>query len=336
MIDLTNLGYSSFDSALDEGMDFVRDIAEGRLIPLRTSILKENQILRGFLPTDQIVFAGKSGAGKTSRAIALMKDFLDVTINPHYAGRLVLLYDSWEISAWRNGLKFIGALANKTMGDLLNWDTRLMEEELKQLELFAKQCKGLPLFIKEMPDSVDQWEERKALVALQYPYPEYQVVSICDHTRLIDSSSKETSEEALITSLMKASIRVKKENNHINIFLSQLNRNIENSTRNRADIGNTLPQESDIFGSSSIFQASEFVIVLHRPGIYGLTQFNYGEQVFNTGLSAIGKGDDNLLVEVVLKNRNGVASPILLHHDIKYNQFFNYNDEIIRQRGLII
>jgi replicative DNA helicase len=111
-------------------------------------------------------------------------------------------------------------------------------------------------------------------------------------------------------------------------MLSQMNRNIENSAKNRLDIGKQLPVASDLFGSDSIFQASEFVLALHRPGSYGLTQFPMGDVNFSTGLSRIGAGDDDLMVEVVLKNRNGSIATILLNHNLAHNDFTDYKQKM--------
>jgi replicative DNA helicase len=56
------------------------------------------------------------------------------------------------------------------------------------------------------------------------------------------------------------------------IQLSQLNRNIEEPAR----INNPnahFPLRNDLFGSDSIYHASDYVFVLHRPEVLGIIEY---------------------------------------------------------------
>jgi replicative DNA helicase len=317
--------YKTIDTAFDEAFNLMEDIAHGRLFPLITSIQAESKKLRGLLPTDQMVIAARTGMGKTSKVIHMINDFLDEELNSFYKGKLIILYDSWEISSWRNAVKLLSIKSEMTAGELLNWENKLTHDQLVHLRAIGDEFKGKPLFISEFSDNIQDWYDRKKAISKKYPYPEYQIVNIIDHSRLVTNSNNDA-EEKLLNNFMKASIRSRKENNNINIFLSQMNRNIENSSRDRSDIGNTLPISSDIFGSDAVFQSSEFVVALHRPGAYNLTEFALSSsQKFKTGLSQIGANDDTLMLEVVLKNRNGETGLLMLEHDLKYNHFRDIN-----------
>ena len=246
MIEIPN--YKTIDTAFDEAFDMMESIAHGKLFPLITSIEAENKKLRGLLPTDQMVIAGRTGTGKTSRLIHMINDYLDEELNSFYKGRLILLYDSWEIASWRNAIKLLSLKSGKTSGELLNWEEKLKDEQLDHLRTLKDEFKGRPLFINEFSDNIQEWYDRKLEVRKKYPYPKYQVVNMIDHSRLVTNANNDA-EEKLLNNFMKASIRSRKKNNDINIFLSQMNRNIENSARDRSEIGNTLPISSDIFGS---------------------------------------------------------------------------------------
>jgi replicative DNA helicase len=318
-------GYVLVSEAFNQAFDIIKDIMDGKLIPLKTSVNKENEMLRGLLPADQLVIAARSGVGKTSKAIALIDDFFNEELNPHYAKRLVLLYDSWELSGWRSAVKLLSLRSKLTAGEILNWDEKLTMEQFEHLKTLSERYVGKLFYIRDYSDNVDEWMLRKQKAAKQFPFPEYQIVNLIDHARLVTAENNE-SEERLLSNLMKASVRQRKRGNQINVFLSQMNRNIENTTKDRTDIGNQLPVSSDIFGSDAIFQCSEFVIALHRPGFYNLTEFKLSHsQRYKTGLSQIGENDDTLLVEVVLKNRNGETGIMLLEHDVKYNEFRDIN-----------
>lgn len=317
---LKTTGYKPLDTAMVDGMKMVDDIAKGRLIPLKTSLENETALLRGFLPTDHITLAGRTGSGKTSKLIAMMEDFINPAINPHYTKKLIVLFDSWEIAAWRGALKLIGKKAKMTSNELLNWEDRLAQEAIDRLQKIADVFKGAPIFINETSDSPQRWLKKKELIAKKYPYPEYQVVNICDHTLLNDADPKLT-DNAALSMLMAASVKNKKKQSHINIWLSQMNRNVEVGGKNRDDAGTTLPMASDIYGSDKVYQASEFVLMLHRPGEYGLSEFALGDKILTTGLTEIGAGDDNLMLQKVAKNRNGATGLLFYKHELKYNEF---------------
>lgn len=70
----------------------------------------------------------------------------------------------------------------------------------------------------------------------------------------------------------------------------------------------------------SVLQSSENVIALHRPGRYGVQHFKYKDDEYATGVTNE-TDNDNLMVEVILKQRNGETGVIFMEHDLKYNEF---------------
>lgn len=322
-IKLDNDIYLHADIFFEEAYnDYIEPIALGTLKPLRTSLQNEMKLLRGFLPTDQIIIAGRSGMGKTSRIIKMIDDLFDENINPDYKDRLMIFYDTWEISGWRNAIKFMSLDEKMTYNELLDWDNRLNQDKLDQLKANLHKFKGKAFYMNEFPTTVTQWANNK--VKLAEKFPNHQIVNIIDHARLVTNENR-LAEEALLHSAMKASIKQRKQTKQINIWLSQMNRNIEYST-DRKNIGNNIPLASDLFGSDSLFQSSDFVIALHRPGFYNLDEFIHDKYLYKTGYP-----QDNLMLEVVLKNRNGESGIIWVDHDIKYNEFKDMDISKIRR-----
>jgi replicative DNA helicase len=324
---LKELGYESIGEAFRKAKVIIDKAKSGQLMPLRTSIEAETDILYGLLPTDQLILAGRSGSGKTSRAIAMIDDFFNAEFNPILADKVVVVFDSWEISTWRTSIKLFSRGINQTAKEILDFATPMtdkLDAELK--DIYLKYKDNTRFHLKETSDSVQNWVDNKIAISQLFPFGEYQVVNVIDHPLLTKRKGSET-DMSLLSEFMIASVQQRKQLNHINIFLSQMNRNIETSSSSRATIGNTLPVDSDLYGSDYLKQASDIVIALHRPASYGLVDFKLGDRTFNTGLKSLGGIDDNLLVEVVLKNRNGDTGIILMHHDIKYNQFWDYTDE---------
>ncbi len=111
----------------------------------------------------------------------------------------------------------------------------------------------------------------------------------------------------------------------INIWLSQMNRNIETNV-SRDKMGSYTPVSSDIFGSDGVFQSADIVIALHRPGIYKIDNF----EGIPTGYDENDPDkNDDLLIECVLKQREGWTGNIMMKHNLAHNKIVDYpSDEI--------
>jgi replicative DNA helicase len=104
----------------------------------------------------------------------------------------------------------------------------------------------------------------------------------------------------------------KKYPNMLFILLSQLNRNIEKEERKKAyGPERTLhfPQKSDIFGSESLYQFSDAVIVFHRPELLGLQ--TYGTKAYPT---------KDLVYCHHLKARDGLPKVTRFENKLNINQ----------------
>jgi replicative DNA helicase len=135
--------------------------------------------------------------------------------------------------------------------------------------------------------------------------------------------SNEKSEEELISQLMLAGMRIKNDFEMINIFISQLNRNIETNV-SRDKMGEYTPVASDIFGSDAVFQCADIVMALHRPGIYKV-------EFFENRPTGYDPNDpfkpDNMLVQCYLKNRDGWTGNLLMKHNLAHNRIYDWVDE---------
>lgn len=254
----------------------------------------------------------------TARLIQLLTDFCDQSINPFYNNKLMILYDSWEMAAWRNILRMISRREGVEAKVLLDHAQKLQEETFARFLAVTEAFKDFPVFISSQPTTVEQWKENRKQI--QGKYPDKYIVNLFDHTRLI-LKNDENKEEEKLTSLMTAGIELKNNFNMINIFLSQMNRNIETGV-NREKIGSNVPVSSDLFGGDSVFQCADIVLALHRPGMYGLTDF----EGIPTGID---KSDphqpDNLMIEVVLKQREGWTGNLYMKHNLAHNKIEDYD-----------
>lgn len=313
-------GYRNINDVIDESLEKIIEIAEGRLKPLVSSITAERTKIGGLFPGELMTIAARTGMGKSARVTQLVRDYLNKELNPFYDGKLIILFDNWEMIDWRNMIRMYSAVSRMTVRELLDYENRLNAEKITLIKTLAEEFRDKPLYFNNMSNSVDKWEKNKH--DIQALFPEHTIVNIIDHTRLV-TNKNERSEEQLITNFTKAMMRVKKELNQICIPLSQMNRNIESNSRGD-DLGNKLPISSDLFGSDAVFQGSDVVMALHRPGYYGLVNFVNGKDRIPTGLTEEEDSTDNLMIECILKQRDGWTGNILVQHELKYNSFSDF------------
>lgn len=310
-------GYSHISVAVDEANKKLRDIREGRLRPILTSSKKETEKIGGIFEGEQIVFAARTGTGKTAKVIQFIQDAVDPKINPDFAERGIVLFDSWEMMAWRNVLRMYSREHELTVKQILDAQKQMMQDAFDRIALVSQKFRNHPIYFSNVSQNVNDWIATKRRIRKEFP--NNILMNVVDHTRLV-TKSNEKSEEEMITNLMKAGMKVKLEDNYINVFLSQMNRAIETGVV-RAEIGNNLPVSSDIFGSDGVFQCADLVVASHRPGFYGLKTFDK----MPTGKTDDPNSTDNLMIDVVLKQRDGWTGNILKRHNLAINKIEDYD-----------
>ncbi len=311
-------GYKHISVAVEETKQKIDKYRSGELKPLLTSSEKERKLLRGLFPSTQLVIAGRLGVGKSSKLLCDITDYCDPVLNAHYKDKIIILYDSWEMNDTANILRFISRKGEIEVKSILDYDRKLTEERVQSLKVIADSFKGLPIYINTYPTNVKRWEYQKEQI--QGANPGHLIVNVFDHVRLVLKET-EAKEEELISGLMLAGVRLKNKFDMINIFLSQMNRGIETNV-GRNQMGTVLPVMSDLFGSDAIGQCADMVMALHRPGIYGLEKF----ENMPTGID---KSDsfkpDDLLLECIIKNRDGWTGVIAMKHNLAHNKIWDYD-----------
>lgn len=238
-------GYTHISYAVDKANKRLLDIREGTIKPLITSSKKETEKIGGLFEGDQMVIAGRTGTGKTAKIIHMIEDFVNPLINPEFAENGIILFDSWEMSDWRNVLRMYSREHELTVKQILDTQRQMMEEMFNRIQQVSQKFKNHPIYFNNISQKTGDWIKRKQLVRKQFP--KAKLLNVVDHTRLV-TKDNEKSEEEKITNLMSAGMKIKLEDDYINIFLSQMNRAIETAGL-RSDIGKSLPVSSDIFGS---------------------------------------------------------------------------------------
>ena len=316
-------GYRHISVVSEETKNRIDKIRKGELYPILSSSKQENKHIGGLFPGDKVVIAGRTGTGKTAYTLDRMDDWINWTINPRWKDKVIILFDSWEMKDWRLLLRMISKKDQSTVKSLIDSQKRMDDERFKRISMIVDSFKDKPVYINNYSTNVEKWKQAK--LAIQNKYPNHQIINIGDHTRLIMKDT-ERSEQELINNLMVSSMDIANRTEQIFVWLSQMNRNIESGS-DRAKIGLSTPVASDIFGSDSVFQTADLVVALHRPGMYGIEDFNG----VSTGFSKDNPDkEDYLMIECILKQRDGRLGNLFMEHQLAYNRVIDLDPNIIR------
>jgi replicative DNA helicase len=303
------LDIKHISDATQEILDYIDHRRHGIIRSLRTRWPKFNrQCMGGIEPNTIYSICGISGSGKSSFANSLETDLFELNPNENF---VVLNFNFEMLSSKQVGRKLSYKL-NKTTSELYSASNKDdtykvsdldFEEILKQ----ANKIKQYPIYYVDCPGTVDEIKNTIISFQMLEEMKHKWLIVILDHTLLTKGRMSE-SEREIISSLQRMFMERKKYGKITIIQLSQLNREIEDKDR----INNPsmhYPMRRDIFGSDSLFQTSDYVIVLHRPEIIGID--DYGPKKLPV---------KNMIYMHFLKNREGEPKILSFENNLKYNR----------------
>ena len=286
-----------------EAINYVEGRKNHDVISLQTRWKKFNkQCMGGIEPNTIYTFGGISGTGKSSLVNTIQTDLIE--LNP--SRDIIILNFSLEMVAFRQVGRTLSNKLRKTTSTLYSSETSLDDSTFAQVIGVCKQLKEYPIYFVDSPTTPMQVQE---IISTFYNThvkgTGKHFVIFYDHALLTKpiGTVLET-----IAELQRVFIQVKKLPMTSIIQIAQMNRNIESPER----INNPLshyPMRSDISSSDAIFQASDYVLVIHRPEMLGIQE--YGPNHLPT---------QNKVYIHVLKNRDAGKPCILeFENDLMYN-----------------
>lgn len=288
----------------DEILNYIDNRRKGIVRSLRTRWKKfNNTCMGGIEPNSIYTIAGISGSGKSSFVNTLETDLFDLNPNENF---VVLSFTLEMVSAKQVGRK-LSYKTRKTTTELYSGSSevrKIEDEDFNLLKEHGERIRKYPIFYVDRPGTVEQI--RNTISDFKSKIGNKWLVVILDHTLLIRGKNGDT-ERDIIADLQKLFMEVKKWGKVTIIQLSQLNRNIESAER----INNPLlhyPNRGDIFGSDSVFHASDVLIVLHRPELLNI--FKYGRDSMPVR---------DIIYCHFLKVREGEQKIIPFINNLKYN-----------------
>jgi replicative DNA helicase len=243
-----------------------------------------NAFMGGLAPNTLVTVAGMSGSGKSSYVNMIEHDIC--TLNPGH--KVAILNFSLEMLVRNQFTRKMSYITKASTRELWSVGKNISKE------LLAK-CKQSVAVLGDMPiwyvdGYIDTNEVFKLTTEFQEEHKNEWVIIILDHTLLVEGIGDE---RKVIKELQNVWKDTRKVGKTTIIQISQLNRGIEEGFRLRTK-AHHYPIKSDLSTSDSMYQLSDYVLVLHRPEMLGIT--HYGPNGYKT---------KNIAYIHVLKNREG-------------------------------
>ena len=286
-----------------EAITYIAGRRDHSITSLKTRWNKFNrQCMGGIEPNTVYTIAGISGSGKSSMANELTTDIVD--LNPQE--NIIILNFSLEMVGFRQVGRTLSNKLRKTTSTLYSSEKDLDDETFRKVIAVSNQLKEYPIYFVDSPTTPTQVKD------IIYGFYEQHVKNTNKHFIIIYDHALLTKQVGsiieTISELERVFIQAKKLPLTSIIQLAQMNRNIEAPER----INNPLshyPMRSDLSSSDAIFQASDYVLVIHRPEILGIQE--YGPNHLPT---------ENKVYLHMLKNRDAGKPCILeFENDLMYN-----------------
>ena len=286
-----------------EAINYISGRREHSIVSLKTRWGKFNkQCMGGIEPNTVYTIAGISGSGKSSFANEISIDIIDLNKGED----IIILVFSLEMVGFRQVGRTLSSKLRKTTSTLYSSETDLDDETFRKVIEVSQSLKEYPIYFVDNPTTPMEVEEIiKSFYEKYVKGTNKHFIIMYDHALLTKpiGSTIETMQE-----LERVFINAKKYPMTSILQLAQMNRQIENPER----INNFLshyPMRSDISSADALFQASDYVIVIHRPEILGIQE--YGPNHLPT---------QNKVYLHILKNRDAGKPCILeFENDLAYN-----------------
>ena len=301
------LPYRHITQPTKEILRYIDDRRKGISRSLKTRWDKFNRQCMGGIEANVIyTIAGVSGSGKSAFSNALETDLFDLNNKDDF---VVLSFNFEMLSSKQVGRKLSFRL-KKTTRELYSSEddvkAKLSNEDYEEIVKQAEKIGNYNIYYVDIPGSVE--EIRNTIIGFrEEPICKGKwLIVILDHTLLTKGREGEKERETLFN-LQRMFMEIKKLDKITIIQLSQMNREIEDKDRIN-NISLHFPVRRDIFGGDSVFQISDYVIVLHRPELLYIKE--YGPKRLPV---------KDMVYMHFLKVREGEPKILTFKNNLKYN-----------------
>lgn len=257
----------------------------GGVSGVKSGLRMVDKLTNGWQKSDLIILAGRPGMGKTAAAVSMC-------LFPSLYQREAVAIFSLEMSKEQ-----LTSRIQANVSKSINVSEIVKKQlNLQQIELLKKECEPLlttPLYIDDTPNISLLELKGKARKLVRENGVKMIVI---DYLQLMRSGSNIGNREQEIAEISRGLKGLAKELNIPIIALSQLSRVVESRSDKK-------PILSDLRESGQIEQDADMVIFCYRPEYYNITNYEVGDEQFNT---------EGLFMFIVAKHRNGEVGEIPL------------------------
>lgn len=289
----------------DEAEDYIDKRRKGLIKSCKTGYKKLDRFLLGGIEYGSVVsIGGRPSVGKTAYSSCIIRGIL----KNNDLGDMEILDFNWEMSGRSLIIRDLSAESRDTYGNIISADEGNMVSDQKMDEYrgILKEYKKYPWYLEEEPKSTKEFGDiikRKVDAS-----PKKKRIVRIDHSILAKQSASENSQVTMLQNLLGECVRLKKQSDIIFIILTQILRDFEDRQEDGTD--NAFPRKADCFGGDAIAQSSETVILLNRPGSYGIQYYGKRPDGINV--------EKNDVFAHIVKARNSEPDLVL-----KYNAQFD-------------
>lgn len=306
-----------------ETSKYIHDRKEGLEKSLKVRSDRVNStFMNGFDWNRIISIAGLSGAGKSTILRQWIREINELNKDQKFE----VLSFQFEMLGTDEIARDISAKLGKPIKELYSATGRLSDEDFQAVQDIIKELKEYPINVVDNIGTVQEVVDTILYFVSSRNLKEDKkgIIVTLDHTLLVKGKDRDT-EKDIIDDLMKALVALKKLLASKGVkclffVLSQLNRNLETTER----ITNPklhYPNKNDLFGASSVYYSSDYVIIMHRPClIEGLgNSYGPGNQKFPGGLPVFNpkNGQQPLIYLHVIKERFGQNRILAMLDDLQ-------------------
>lgn len=288
--------YRGINSVMKETIREIEELKnkEGGLTGVPSGFSKLDRATSGFQKSDLIIIAARPGVGKTALMLSIVRN---ASLSNIEKPKAIAVF-SLEMSSKQLISRMI---SSETEIDGHKLKTGMLHEhEWQQLNSKIAKLSQAPIFIDDTP-ALSVFELRAKCRRLkQQNNIEMIVVDYLQLMRGDESSNNNTNREQEVAYISRSLKALAKEIDVPVIALAQLSRQSEKRTGFK-------PMLSDLRESGSIEQDADMVMFIHRPEMFGMTEWEDGSS--SHGQAQI----------IIAKHRNGSTSD-----DIKLRFINNY------------
>jgi len=252
------------------------------LLGIATGFDKIDKFTGGWQETDLVIIGGASSMGKTSFALAILLNACKYSDTPS-------VIFSYEMSSNQLLKRLISMESGVNNSYIINGT--LGKDEYLRVNQAVGRIEKLPISIDEC--NITSLNYLKNRVKEYVNKKEVKLVLV-DYLQLVSHNSKNSSREQEVSKVARTLKNLAKELNITIIALSQLNRGVGMRAMGK-------PTLSDLRESGEIEQASDVVILIHRPEYYGIEHDDKGESTKGMANIIFAKGRNIGVGEIPLK-----------------------------------